>query len=93
MRDWESNHQGVEAPRPQVFMQKDTQRGIKLQTTPRYGAEHGEGEADSQGAGGRRTRSHHPGPAGDWAAGQCRQGGIGRADGGIRQREEGIPGR
>ena len=35
-------------PRPQVFTQKDTQQGIKLQTTPRDGAEHREGEADEQ---------------------------------------------
>ena len=34
-------------------MQKDTQHGIKLQTTPRDGAEHGEGEADAQGTGGK----------------------------------------
>ena len=69
-----SNHQGVEAPRPQVFTQKDTQRGIKLQTTPRDGTEHGEGESDAQGTGIYRTRRHHPGPAGDWDAGQGRQG-------------------
>ena len=27
---WASDNQGVEAPRPQVFTQNDTQRGIKL---------------------------------------------------------------
>ena len=42
----------MEAPRPQVFTQKDTQRGIKLQMTPRDGAEHGGVEADAQGKGG-----------------------------------------
>ena len=45
-RDWASNHHGVEVTRPQVFTQKDTQRGIKLQTTPKDGAEHGEFKAD-----------------------------------------------
>ena len=48
---------------------------IKLHTTPRDGAKHGEGEADAQGTGGRRTRRHHPVPAGDWSAGLGRQGG------------------
>ena len=56
MRDWESDHQGVEAPRPQAFTQKDTQLVIKLQMTPRDGAEHGEGEMGSQKKGGQRTQ-------------------------------------
>ena len=50
-RAWASNHQGVQAPRPKVFTQKDTQREIKLQTIPRDGAEHGEVEADAKGVG------------------------------------------
>ena len=49
-------------------------RGIKLQTTPRDGTEHGEGESDAKGTGIYRTRRHHPGLAGDWDAGQGRQG-------------------
>ena len=36
-----------------------------LQTTPKDGSEHGEGKADSQKTGVRRTQRHHLGPAGD----------------------------
>ena len=43
VRAWESNFQGVEAPRPLLFAQKDTRTGMKLQKTPRDCAEHGEG--------------------------------------------------
>ena len=60
---------------------------IKIQTTPRYSAEHREGEADAQGARVQRTRRHHPGPAGEWASGQGRLGGGGRA--GVRMVEAG----
>ena len=56
LRDWASNHQGVEASWPINLAQKNTQREIKLQKTPRDGAEHREGEADAQGTGYRRTR-------------------------------------
>ena len=35
-----------------------------------------EGRGESTGYGGRRTRRHHPGPSGDWDAGQGRQGGV-----------------
>ena len=54
-RAWVSDHQGVEAPKPQAFTQKDTQRGIKLQTEPRESTEHRDGEADVQGMGEQRT--------------------------------------
>ena len=72
-RDWESDCQVVEAPRPQVFAQNDTKRE-SLQKTPRDGMEHGDGEADTQWKGERITRRHHPGPAGEWSAGQGQQG-------------------
>ena len=48
-RAWASDRQGVEAPWPLVLVQKDTQREIKLQKTPRDGAEHREDEADVHG--------------------------------------------
>ena len=54
-RDWASDYRGVEAPMPLVFAQKDTRTGIKLQKTPIDGAEHGEGKAEAQGTGERRT--------------------------------------
>ena len=38
-------------PRSQVFTQKDTQIGIKLQTTPIDREEYGEGKADAHGTG------------------------------------------
>ena len=85
-RAWESNHQGVESPRPQVFTQKDTQRGIKLQKTQKDGAEHGEGDEDAQGTGRQRARRQHPGPSGGWASGQGRQGG----EAGVQMVEAGI---
>ena len=56
------------------FHAKGHLTGIKLHKTPRDGAEHGEGEAEAQGTGGRRTQHHHPGPADDWAAGRGRKG-------------------
>ena len=46
----------MEAPWPLELAQKDTQRDIKLHKTPRDGAEHGEGEEDTQGTGDRRAR-------------------------------------
>ena len=58
-RAWESNHQVLEAPSPLVFAQNDTQTGIKLQKTPRDGAEHRKGEAEAEGTGGIITRRHH----------------------------------
>ena len=45
---------------------------IKLQKTPIDGAEYGEGEAEAQGTGGRRTWRHHAGPSEEWSAGQER---------------------
>ena len=60
----------------QFFTQNDTQRGIKLQTSPRDVAEQGEGEANAQGTGGRRKRHHHPGLAGDWDTSQGRKEGV-----------------
>ena len=74
MRDWASDHQGVEAPRPQFFEQKDTRQESIFRRQSRDGAEHGEGEAEAQGAGGRRTQHRHPGPEDDWAAGRGRKG-------------------
>ena len=49
----------MEAPWPLDLAQNDTQREIKHQKTPRDGAEHGEGEADVQETGDRRTQ-HRP---------------------------------
>ena len=57
-RAWASDCQGVKASRPQVFAQKDTRTGNKLQKTPRDGAENGEVEAEAQGTGGRRIQRH-----------------------------------
>ena len=48
-RVWASNCQEVEVPWPLELSQKDTQREIKIQNTPRDGAEHSEVEADAQG--------------------------------------------
>ena len=48
---------------------------MELKKTPRDGTEHREGEAEAQGAGERITQRHHPGLAGDWAAGRGRKGG------------------
>ena len=94
MRAWNINHQGVEAPRPQVFTQKYTQRGIKLHTTPRDGAEHGEGEADAQGKG---KKEHEATTRDRKETGPPVKEGRGRGsrpgDGGGRQREEGNHGR
>ena len=65
-----------------------------LQNTPRDSAEIGEGKADVQGTGGRITRRHHSGTAGDWAAGPILAGGgSGREVDGGRKRGEGIPGK
>ena len=50
-RDWVSDCQGVDAHRPLVLAQNDTQKGIKLKKTPIDDAEHDEGEADAQGTG------------------------------------------
>ena len=46
----------MEAPWPLELVQKDTQREIKLHKTPIDGSEHGDGEADAQGTGDRRTQ-------------------------------------
>ena len=63
--------------------------GFKLQTTPRDGAEHCEGEADAQSKRGQRTRRQHPVPAGDWVAGRVRKGGGEQACGWWRQVDRG----
>ena len=68
-RACESDHQGVEAPMPEFFTQKDAQHGNKLQTTPRDGVENGEGDASAQGTGEERTQRHQLVPAGEWDAG------------------------
>ena len=47
-RDWENHRQGVEALWPLDLAQNYTWREIKLQKTPRDGAEHREGDADAQ---------------------------------------------
>ena len=75
----------MQAPRPQVFTKKDTQQGIKIQTTPIDSAEHREGKADAQAKGVQIPRRHHPGSAGDWAAGRGRKRGGGE---GVRMVEE-----
>ena len=67
-------------------------RHIKLQNTPRYGAEHGEGEADAQGTGGltnmKPTTRGRQGAGPPFEVGR----GGGGVDGGVRQREEGTLG-
>ena len=84
----------MEAPWPFTLVQKDTQKDIKLQKTPIDVAEHGEGEADAQGAGDRRTRCK-PFGTGRGLGCQSKPAGIGnrRAGDGDRKREEGTLGR
>ena len=41
---------------------------IKLQKTPRDGAEYWEGDVEEKGTEAIRKLRHHPGPAGEWAA-------------------------
>ena len=57
----------MDAPKPQVFAQKDTPTGIKLQKKPIDGVEQWGGKAEAQRKGVRRTQRHHPGTEGDWA--------------------------
>ena len=52
---WTSYLQRMEATRPLALEQKDTWKGIKLQKTPRDGAELGEGEADAHKTGGQKN--------------------------------------
>ena len=69
-----------------IFRVKGHPTRIKLQKIPRDDAEHGEGKEEAQGKGGQRTRRHHPGPAGDWAACQGRN----MVGAGVRLMQEGI---
>ena len=71
-------------PRPQVFTQKDNQQRIKLQKTPRDGAEYGGVKADAQVTDGQITQRHHLALAEHWSVGRIQQ--VGGA--GVRMVEE-----
>ena len=84
----------MEAPRPLVFAQNDTQTGIKLQKTPRDGAEHRKGKAEAEGTGGIITRRHHSRLAVDLSASQgWQEGGGMRLIEAVRDRKGPLDGR
>ena len=65
-------------------------RGIKLQKTPIYGAEHGQGEAGAQGTGGQKnTTPTTRNQQGNGPPVKAGRGGSGRSNDGGKQREEG----
>ena len=84
---------GSEGAEDSSFQAKGHPTGINLQKTSRDGAEHGEGEAEAQGTGDEEHDATTRDQQGTGPPVEAGRGGIGHADGGGRQREEGTPGR